>query len=79
MNATMIAHQQTIDNAHTGMPVNTRRFVSALSEYDQGKALYYRGKSLSECVTDEMAQGYLDAEYKGADNYFKCMMAQARA
>lgn len=67
------------DTMLTGKPnvVNARRFVPALSEYDQGKSMYRRGKSLAECVTDEQTAGWLDAEQAGADAYYRQMMAEA--
>ena len=68
MSHTIIAEQP----AHVN-----RCFVSAQSEYNQGRSLYRRGKMLAMCVTDEMAQGWLDAEGKGADAYWLGMMQEA--
>lgn len=56
--------------------VNVKRFVAPMSEYDTGKELYKRGKDLTECVTDDMAAGWLDAERAGADAYWRCMMME---
>ena len=42
-----------------------------------GRNLYRRGKPIECCVTDDMVQGYLDAEAKGADAYWRAMMAEA--
>lgn len=44
-----------------------------------GRNLYMRGRDISECVTDAMTAGYLAAEAKGADDYYRCMMAEASA
>lgn len=65
--------------AESTVKVNRGRFVSPLSEYDQGRKLYREGKPLSACVTDEMADGWLKAEAAGADAYFAAMMADASA
>lgn len=63
--------------------VKHQRFVAA-TEADQerferelGRNLYKRGKPLRECRTDYMTAGWLAAERKGADAYYRCMMAEA--
>ena len=63
--------------------VKHQRFVAA-TEADQeqferelGCNLYRRGKPLRECRTDYMAAGWLAAERKGADAYWRAMMAEA--
>ena len=48
-------------------------------ERQMGRNLYMRGRDISECVTDAMTAGYLAAEAKGADDYYRCMMAEASA
>jgi hypothetical protein len=59
------------------------RYVAATEEQQAdlerqvGRSLYRRGKPLRECVTDDMAAGWLAAERAGADSYYRCMMAQA--
>lgn len=59
------------------------RFVAATPEGQAelerqvGRGLYRRGKPLSECVTDDMTAGWLAAERKGADDYWRAMMAGA--
>ena len=53
------------------------RYVPPLSEREQGVELYRRGKPLRECVTDDMADGWLTAEAAGADAYYRCMAAEA--
>lgn len=68
-------------NAHSVAPTaqthNTRRFVAPLSEYDQGKALYKAHKPLSECVTDDMAAGWIDAaDLAGSLAYLHQMEAE---
>jgi DNA-binding LacI/PurR family transcriptional regulator len=68
MSHTIIAEQP----AHVN-----RRFVAPQSEYDQGRSLYRRGERLAMCASDEMAQGWLDAEAKGADAYWMSMMQEA--
>ena len=61
------------------------RFVAATEddqerfERELGRNLYKRGKPLRECRTDYMAAGWLAAERKGADDYYRCMMAEASA
>ena len=69
--------------------VNATRFV-AKSEFDQGKHNYRHGLDLATCATDDMADGWLfcqehgerfgwmrDPDARGADAYWRCMMAQA--
>ena len=65
--------------------VKHQRFVAA-TEADQeqferelGRNLYKRGKPLRECRTDYMAAGWLAAERKGADDYYRSMMRQVSA
>ena len=59
------------------------RFVAPTAEAQAnmerqiGRNLYRRGKPIECCVTDDMVQGYLDAEAKGADAYWRAMMAEA--
>jgi len=59
------------------------RFVAATAEQQStlerqiGRNLYMRGRDLSECVTDDMTAGWLAAERKGADDYWRCMMLEA--
>ena len=62
-------------------PVKSKsaRFVPAVSEYDQGRELYKRGKSLEECVTDEMTQGWLDTEARCEAAYWRGMMRDGAA
>ena len=65
--------------------VKHQRFVAATEaqqadlERQIGRNLYKRGKPLRECVTDNMAAGWLAAERKGADDYYRSMMRQASA
>ena len=60
--------------------VNNPRFVSpradnstAADEYELGRRLYQRGKRISECSTDDMCAGWLDAEYAGRIAYLRAM------
>lgn len=59
------------------------RFVASTAEAQAelerqvGRSLYRRGKPLRECVTDDMAAGWIAAERAGADAYYRCMMAEA--
>ena len=59
------------------------RFVAATAdaaadlERQIGRNLYRRGKPITECVTDEMAAGYVAASAAGEDAYYRCMMEQA--
>ena len=63
--------------------VKHQRFVAATEaeqerfERQLGHNLYKRGKPLRECVTDNMAAGWLAAERKGADDYYRMMQRQA--
>ena len=75
MNGTMVTpHEHAVKHG---------RFVAATEaeqekfERQLGHNLYKRGKPLRECVTDNMAAGWLAAERKGADDYYKAMMRQA--
>ena len=63
--------------------VKHQRFVAATEddqerfERELGRNLYKRGKPLRECRTDYMAAGWLAAERKGADDYYRAMQRQA--
>ena len=63
--------------------VKHNRFVAASAEAAAdmerqiGRNLYRRGKPLRECSTDEMAGGWLAEERRGADAYYRQMMAEA--
>lgn len=69
MNAAMIAPS----------PTNSKRFVAPVSDYEAGRALYKRGKRLADCASDEAARGWLDAERKGADDYYASMARDGAA
>ena len=64
--------------------VKSTRFVSpradanstAAAEYELGRRLYRRGKSISECSTDDMCAGWLDAEYAGRVAYLRAMQSE---
>lgn len=64
--------------------VNNARFVSPKSsdeltpaeQYELGRRLYQRGKRISECRTDDMCAGYLDAEYAGRVAYLRAMQRE---
>ena len=43
-------------------PAPCKTFVPPLPDYYQGKVMYYQGRPLSACRTDEAANGWLDAE-----------------
>ena len=66
---------------HAEMEVKPRNFVPAkpadTDEYSQGRRMYYHGKPLAACVTDEQTRGWLAAEAKCEDGYWAGMMAQA--
>lgn len=58
------------------------RFVPAKvevepDEYTQGRRMYYHGKPLAACLTDEQARGWLAAEARCEDAYWAGMMAGA--
>ena len=65
--------------------VKHQRFVAATPEQQAdlerqiGRNLYRRGAALRECVSDEMAAGWLAAERAGADAYYAAMQRQASA
>ena len=59
--------------------IYTNGFLAERLERQIGRNLYMRGRDISECVTDAMTAGYLAAEAKGADDYYRCMMAEASA
>ena len=70
-------HQEAVKRGRfvpAAPPDQSERFERQL-----GHNLYKRGKPLRECVTDNMAAGWLAAERKGADDYYKAMMRQASA
>jgi hypothetical protein len=74
MNEPIVAHPHAVKHS---------RFVAATAESQaelerqMGRSLYRRGKPLRECVTDDMAAGWLAAERAGADAYYRCMMSEA--
>jgi hypothetical protein len=63
--------------------VKHNRFVPATAEAAAdmerqiGRNLYRRGKRITECTTDDMAGGWLAEEQRGADAYYRQMMAEA--
>ena len=63
--------------------VKHQRFIAATPEAQAelerqaGRNLYRRGKPIEYCVTDDMTAGYLAAEGKGADAYYRAMMLEA--
>ena len=70
MPTTMIARQNT--------PAQSPRFVAPYGDSERdGAALYNAGKPLSACQTDAQTRGWLAAEARGCDSYYRCMMADA--
>lgn len=70
MPTTMIAHRQT--------PAQSPRFVAPYGDSERdGAAMYRAGRGLAECTTDAQTRGWLAAEARGADAYYRCMMAEA--
>lgn len=67
---------------HPEVEVKSKRFVSprpestAVEEYELGRRLYRRGKSINECRTDDMCAGWLDAEYAGRVAYLRAMQSE---
>ena len=54
-------------------PVNSNlRFVAPTSDYTLGRRMFQAGARLTACITDDQAQGWLDAEDKG----FKAFAAE---
>ena len=78
MTTHIVAHRPMQDAA-----LHASRFVAPTEdrqvefERQTGRNLYRRGKPISACVTDDMAAGWLAEERRGADAYYRCMMAQA--
>lgn len=75
MNATMVhPHEHAVKH---------QRYVAATAEAQAdlerqiGRNLYRRGRPLRECASDDMAGGWLAEERKGADAYWRAMMAEA--
>ena len=79
MTTHIVAHPKPMQDA----ALHAVRFVAATEEQQAeterqtGRNLYRRGKPISACVTDDMAAGWLAEERRGADAYYRCMMAQA--
>ena len=70
MPATMIARQNT--------PTQSPRFVAPYGDSERdGARMYNAGKPLSACQTDAQSRGWLAAEARGCDSYYRCMMADA--
>jgi hypothetical protein len=57
-------------------PVPTTEPTPA-EQYAQGRRMYYHGKPLAACLTDEQARGWTDAEARCEAQYWGGMMAQA--
>ena len=63
--------------------VKHQRFVAATPEQQAdlerqiGRNLYRRGRALSECVSDEMAAGWLSEEARCESQYWLCMMRES--
>lgn len=75
MSATMVApHEHAVKHQRFVAPTEAQQ---ADLERQIGRNLYRRGRPLRECVTDDMAGGWLAEERKGADAYYRCMMAEA--
>jgi len=64
--------------ARTTQPTQAPTFVAPYGDSERdGAALYNAGKPLSACQTDAQTRGWLAAEARGADAYYRCMMADA--
>lgn len=75
MNDTMVSpHEHAVKHQRFAAPTEAQQ---ADMERQIGRNLYRRGKPIEYCVTDDMTAGYLAAEAKGADAYYRCMMAEA--
>ena len=74
MNATMIAPNGSKIN---GRFVPASPDSGAELERQIGRNLYRRGRALSECVSDEMAAGWLSEEARCESQYWLCMMREA--
>ena len=72
MSATMVTpHEQAVKS---GRFVPARPNEAEEQERQIGRNLYRRGRDISECVTDEMAAGYLAEEARCEDAYWREMM-----
>ena len=70
MPTTMIAHRKTQAQAPS--------FVAPYGDSErEGARMYNAGKRLDECQTDAQTRGWLAAEARGCDSYYRCMMADA--
>jgi hypothetical protein len=49
---------------------------TAAEQYETGRRLYRRGKPISECRTDDMCAGWLDAEYAGRIAYLRARQSE---
>ncbi len=70
MPATMIAQRPN--------QVQAPSFVAPYGDSERdGARMYNAGKPLSACQTDAQTRGWLAAEARGCDSYYRCMMADA--
>jgi hypothetical protein len=70
MPTTMIAQRPTA--------VQAPNYVAPYGDSErEGARMYNAGKRLDECQTDAQTRGWLAAEARGADAYYRCMMADA--
>ena len=76
----MRPHEHAVKHGRYVAPTpEAQAAATADMERQIGRNLYKRGKPLRDCVTDEMAAGWLAAERKGADDYYAAMQRQASA
>ena len=75
MNATML-HPDPHAVKHNRFVAPTPEAQAEL-ERQIGRNLYRRGRRITECTTDDMTAGYIAAERKGADDYYRAMQRQA--
>ena len=64
--------------ARITQPTQAPNYVAPWGDSERdGREMYMRGKALAECTTDAQTRGWLAAEARGADAYYRCMMADA--
>ncbi len=58
--------------------LKNKRFVPA-TDYDAGRALYYRGMRQETCINDEQRRGWQAEWERGRDAYWRCMAMEGAA
>ncbi len=78
MNTAIVTqHNHAVNSRYVAPTAEAQAAEEAKLQRQIGRNLYLRGRSISECITDEMAAGYLAEEGRCADAYWLCMMREA--